>query len=97
MLAPAPAPPGPVVPPSPVVPPPEPPQPAAQELPAIAMSAGGTGVHGSTGPISGDDMEAIMGGQVPPGSLEFHLPNGLAGRLVGNPALDKTRAGRFEG
>ena len=60
------------------------------------MSAGGTGVHGSTGPVSGDDVEAIVGGQVPPGSLEFCLPDGLAGQSVGNPILDETRAGRFE-
>ena len=92
----APAPPSPVVPPGSVVPPPEP-QPPAQEPPAIAMSTGGTGVHGSTGSISGDDLEAIMGGQVPLGSLEFRLPNVLAGQSAGNPTLDKTGAGRFEG
>ena len=98
-LVPAPvaAPPGLITPPGPIVLPPEPSQPTAQELPAIAMSAGGMGVHRSTGTISGDDVEAIVGGQAPQGSLEFCLLNVSAGQSAGNPTLDKTCTGRFEG
>ena len=92
-----PAPPGPIVLPLPIVLPPEPTPPVAQEPPAIAMSAGRTGIHGSTGPFSGDDVEAIVGGQAPQGSLEFRLPDTSAGQSAGNPTLGETRAGKLGG
>lgn len=66
----------------PVVPPPELPQPAVQEPPTIATSTGGMCAHGSIGPISGDVMEAIVGGQVPWESLGFRpLKSQLVVRL----------------
>ena len=64
----------------------------------VATSAGGTGVHKSTGPVNGvDTMREIVKGQAPGESLRFNPSESLAGQSAGAPALDETRAGRFEG
>ena len=64
----------------------------------IAMSAGGTCLHGSTGLASGVCIKrAIVEGQGPEASLGFNPLEASGGQLAGTPALDEACTGRFGG